>query len=561
MYEKRFDPMTGKPLNPDSVNQQAENQQPVNQQPNNQQTYGTQQTYGPQQTYGMPQNNATQQTYSAPQNYTYDPAAIEKAQSDKNKKLAYVLLGVCAVLFMVVLGFGAFTVMKFFAKNSSGSDADQRIEAAAEESETSEFAFDEEGTTEEVTDEDAADEAAVEEIPGLQMIEEPNAEDFLSEDTDSYTEEDYTQAGSAAEAVPENIYNLYTVQLGDDTYHIPAKLTDFLEKGWTLPDEKTAQEVLANREMASVELYSPDGSNNYLDVDVTNFDVNSQALRDCYVSKISLDDYVTEKTGIEFKSYNGDLVVGKSTRDDIIAAAGEPSDVIDSAGHISLFYEGIAETYLGSEVIYYLDENDVLDYVVVRSDNAPEDFVATEISDEAPAYLDQYVAPTSLGNDPFSGNYKLDGVLYNLPTPFYEITNNGWDYPGNPDEIVEAGQMYSVRFDKGDRSLYATVYNPSEEATYLKYSMIISVSDPRGLSANDLEFPGGLSGSITEGQLLTYLDKNGITNYDYNKGPGCYHIYFDQTGNDRSMANDWYQIFADGNEIIDIEMQNYGWLK
>ena len=155
MSEQRFDPMTGEPINPDSADQQPVNQPTYGnsqtygnpQQPfeTQQQIYGTQsgQTYGAQQptygtqqpTYGTQQPYVTQQPYGMQQGnpYAYDPAAIEKAQSDKNKKLALIAVGVGGVLFLILLVSGIFWAAKTFEKKLPDQDAEQNTSAEVEE--------------------------------------------------------------------------------------------------------------------------------------------------------------------------------------------------------------------------------------------------------------------------------------------------------------------------------------------------------------------------------------------------------------------------------------------
>ena len=99
------------------------------------------------------------------------------------------------------------------------------------------------------------------------------------------------------------------------------------------------------------------------------------------------------------------------------------------------------------------------------------------------------------------------------------MIDKGWkNKSDDPELIIGAHERYDIYLSKGDRYFSAVAYNPSDTATYLKYTMVIEVYVSDGNHSQNIELPGGLSMSMTEDELKEYLTKNNITNYEYDRG-------------------------------------------
>ena len=531
----KFDPMTGKPLNPQS----GYKYDPMTGKPLIQ---GNQPTG-----YGMQQSNA----------YGYDPAAIEKEQSDKNKKLAFTIAGVCASLFLITGIIGVVKLTKIVAAKNLEKDIEKSVMA-------------------EVPDEDQYVDTGIEGLE-LEKITEPTLEDFglteeeeSAEETadeqvdeqdgdsvplDAIAEENSTKSGSETDT-----RNLFTFQIGDESYQIPGKVSDYLDKGWTFDDDIEAATIIDSYSKEFLEFYYPGGRNSLL-VDITNFSLDAQEAKDCYITKISLSDYDMEEFGNELTIHGGDLVLGKSTEADIVAAMGEPDELFEGTYGDVLYYYGDSSNSLEYCVGYSLNEDRVFENIRLTNENEPVGFEQVDVSSERPSYLDNYVAPSSLGDDPFSGNFELDGTVYNLPVPFEELTRNGWKYDGDENYSVGSGQEYVIQFRKGNMSFTTNVYNPTDKAILLKYTIVVMIG-ANNSSYDDylIQFPGGLNCDLTEEEVKEYIKNNGIENYEYKKGSSSYSIPFDQTGKIRSAANNEYTIFMGEKTVYFMHVRNYGWL-
>lgn len=549
----KFDPMTGQP-----VNQQAGTQAPFGAES----SMGTQPTYGGQtyggQTYGAQQSFGGQQ----PGAFGYDPAAIEKANSDKNKKVAFVVLGVLAVAVLALLIVGAIKLKSFVASNKDDSRQDVVEEVQPDLDVPEEPVQPEKPAEPEVVEDPEVTEEPIQEEPEQTPVEEAGPETPIEEPASEPVEEKPDQA-VATDRAGVDASALFAFQAGDFTYQLPEKVSDFEADGWTFNSEKEASTLIGAGDKEYMYLYYP-GTDTGISVWLTNFSLDAQEARACYVTQIDLSDYDAKEIG-KVTLKNGAVVLGETKEADLLTIYGEPSRVSESSmGNSYYYYDDStdSDSYTDSYLCFNMSEDGILEILTVSNEAQPESFEQVEVSDEVPDYISQYVAPSSLGTDPFSGNFKLDGVVYNLPVPLKVLEDNGWTYDADADYVVGAGQGYVITIEKLDRKVCIVTSNFAEKATYLKNTMVVSVSvDPDGLFGNGMEFPGDLNANMTETELLAYMTKQNITNYDYYKETGTYTIPFDQTGKDRSQSGNKYQIMTDEGKISSIDFTCYGWLR
>ena len=561
MSEFKFDPMTGQPIKEQNSGYKFD---PITGQPISQQPGGNQQSFGNQQTgFGAQQTNQ----------FGYDPAAIEQEQSRKNKKLAVRVLAIAAVAIFILAVIGGVYFTKSVLKNAEhkrGNKVTAEVpsaEPAEEPADVREPEPVDDQVEEPVVEpsEDGTDELVLQEIP------EPDPADFgLEEPSDEPSEEpaDEPEQGgnetvsTTGPAISAETKAMFSLQVSDQHYNIPAKVSEFLDNGWTFDTQADANATIGSHDKEFTYMYFPGAERGSISMAVTNFSLDSQQMKDCYVTEISFTSYDVKNIGV-IKVHDGDIVLGESSEDDVKAILGTPDDVIESSvtgGH-NLYYMSELDDSLDSFVSLMIDENGLVDHIRVENEHEPEDFVQTTVSSDEPEYLSEYVAPSSLGSDPFSGNMQMDNVVYHLPAPFMEFVNNGWEYGGDLEYTAGADLEYVVQFTKNNRTLTATAYNPTDKATFLKYTVITEVHAEDSDYDAFIEFPGGLNPAMTETELLAFMTQNGITNYDYLKKTGTYTIPFDQTGKDRSAANNRYQIYTEDGSIYFMYMQNYGDLR
>lgn len=538
MSDLKFDPMTGQPIKDQTSGYKFD---PITGQPIDQQSYSNQQTYGTQQ-----QNS-----------FGYDPVAIEREQSRKNKKLAVRVLAICAVALFALFVVGGIQLTKYILANASDKEPDTRITAETPvEDPIEEPAVEpvedpvQEPSNDPVSDPDSELTGSTGDEPIPERAPEFSSDDVVGEEPYEEPAPDTTVSSTDAANDP---YDMFSLEIGDDLYHIPCKVTDLLDRGWTFDDVATEKSSLGSKGYDYLYMYYPGTDRGTISVKVTNFSINSEIVRDCYITQIHLGSYDAENIGKSITSYGGVLEIGKSTRSDVKDIFGTPAYEYDN----SIQYYGEGKKYF-EPLASFGFEDGILDYISLNNENEPSDLTQAEVNSEKPDYLWNYEAPSSLGSDPLSGNFKMDGVVYSLPVPFTKLIDQGWEYNGDLEYTAGAGLQYVVQFQKDNRTLTATCYNPSDTATYLKYTIVTRIHAEDSTFDAVVEFPGGLTPSMSETELLAFMTKNGITNYEYRRETELYIIPFDQTGKN---SNDRYEIFVQDGKISFMYAQNYSWTR
>lgn len=127
--------------------------------------------------------------------------------------------------------------------------------------------------------------------------------------------------------------------------------------------------------------------------------------------------------------------------------------------------------------------------------------------------------------------------MYNLPAPISVFIENGWE-PYNSEDVGALIEKV-VTLKKGGDSLTVTVQNNSEKAVHLENTMVTGVSLSCSSRYNlDAKMPGGLTLTMSDKEIASCLEKNGITNYEHRKDTRMYKIPFNQS----SSADDYGNI-------------------
>ncbi|WP_026665419.1 proline-rich domain-containing protein [Butyrivibrio sp. FC2001] len=551
----QFDPYTGKPIS--SAHQGGNEQQSVNPQQN----YNAQQSYNPQQNYNAQQSYNPQQTYNAqqPGNYAYNPGMYAGNKSDSNKKVAFIVLGVVVAAFLALAVFGGVKAMQFLNKNKEALNNEQSFETPDSTAETPAL---------EVVP-DNLNEKAEEEQPVEKKEEEQQPEEQQEEKKEEQQPEEQKEEEQPAEQVTVSNNNqvdessIFSFKVGDASYQLPEKASDFLDDGWIFNKPGDANEMIGTGELFYTYLAYPGGEQPHIMVTITNFSLDAVPAKDGYISSISFNSHDVTAMGQDVTTLGGKVVLGQGGVDDIKAAYGEPGYISESElGDGYFYYDESSSSFTKPSVMINFDENDNYDGISITNNDQPADFEQVEVSSDAPEYLSKYVAPAELGDDPFSGNFKLDGVVYNLPCPLQVFEDNGWTYDVEHDYSVGAGEGYVVQLKKGDLMLTLNTENFDTKATMLKNTMVIMISsNSTGLFANGIEFPGGFTASWSEQQLVDWIDSHNISNYEKRSSTGVYSIPFDQPGNGKSKGVGKYEIYTEDGQIDFLHFRCYGWLK
>ena len=147
-----------------------------------------------------------------------------------------------------------------------------------------------------------------------------------------------------------NNWDSFAVQIDDDVYTIPCRLTDFLENGWSLSEEDTDNRLVgADKpycEFPNRNLTLTNDKDQSISVTVYNTSESPVPIKEGTVGRLSVSNSSHDFHGADLQLPGG-MMLGWVTIEDVIDQYGEPSDRYKN---FNLTYE-----LEGSEYTKYLD--------------------------------------------------------------------------------------------------------------------------------------------------------------------------------------------------------------
>jgi hypothetical protein len=234
-----------------------------------------------------------------------------------------------------------------------------------------------------------------------------------------------------------------------------------------------------------------------LTVIVANPGVNEAEINDCYVVGFSF----SSKSGKYKDDFTIELANGiklfESTESDIKTAYGAPeyrseNEYSDGSGtYVSIDYAGD-------------DEKDGMDFDVtpeknlisIRLINSKMPEGATSVADlsmDAPAINDQYVAPGGASADRFDGIITIGDKNYVLPVPFTELEKDGWTLDTSVSDYIGGKNYESTYMEKNGEKLSIKLENFTGNAILPKYGYISEIGVEADYYTSNITFPGGIS--------------------------------------------------------------------
>ncbi|WP_026661981.1 hypothetical protein [Butyrivibrio proteoclasticus] len=327
--------------------------------------------------------------------------------------------------------------------------------------------------------------------------------------------------------------------INGNTYELPGKVQDYINSDWVFNNDNDMDTVLGYGESTTVYLHVPGTvSDNTISFGVTNFSLDAMPIKDCYITSVEFYEVDGSRKGNEISICDGKIVLCQTSEEEVLETLGDPYHAFDMSQSVAYTYRYESDYDMYSEMTIHIDkQNDRVQIISVRNRITPEDFEQVEVTDYVPEYLSGYEAPGTLGDDMLSGNIQIQDVVYNLPAPISVFIENGWE-PYNSEDVGALIEKV-VTLKKGGDSLTVTVQNNSEKAVHLENTMVTGVSLSCSSRYNlDAKMPGGLTLTMSDKEIASCLEKNGITNYEHRKDTRMYKIPFDQS----SSADDYGNI-------------------
>jgi len=295
--------------------------------------------------------------------------------------------------------------------------------------------------------------------PSSEEIQEssyPLDEDDKDLDADEEDEKTEKPAPTGSVTLSDDIYD-YQIQLDDIVYQLPMTYSDFVAYGWTCEEDE--DEKLDSNYRSSVTSFSMGELTVY--TSIVNFDTSARPMKECYVGKISVDDYQLKKAGAR-ALIPGGFELGVSKSDEVIDKFGTPTDEYDGSSSLSLKY---SEDYYQEISLRFDKESGLLNSIEVCNLTKPEDFETGEASDEIPKAVTAYKAPASVSDDFADFTVEFGGDLYQLPAPLSALEKNGWKIKSDGEETISGRGYGWVTLRKDNQEFRVIAQNYSSDAT------------------------------------------------------------------------------------------------
>ena len=167
-------------------------------------------------------------------------------------------------------------------------------------------------------------------------VEDTEIEEDVEEDDDEVEEEEKVTETTPATAPSELSDDIYSFQVSVDgtVYQFPMWAKDFAALGWTYDGDDS--QTLTSNQYTVAETWVKGDLEVY--TSLINLSMNEVTYKDAAVGGITFDEYDLKDTNVQIVLPKG-IQFGVSTRDDIIAAYGEPTDEYDGSMYYNMTYE------------------------------------------------------------------------------------------------------------------------------------------------------------------------------------------------------------------------------
>ena len=374
-------------------------------------------------------------------------------------------------------------------------------------------------------------------------VEDTEIEEDVEEDDDEVEEEEKITETTPATAPSELSDDIYSFQVSVDgtVYQFPMWAKDFAALGWTYDGDDS--QTLTSNQYTVAETWVKGDLEVY--TSLINLSMNEVTYKDAAVGGITFDEYDLKDTNVQIVLPKG-IQFGVSTRDDIIAAYGEPTDEYDGSMYYNMTYE---YDYYQEIDLYVYKETGTLDKIEIRN------FIELEGADNSvdstvPDVVKEYQAPTELGSDLYAFNIQLEGKLYKLPCPVSVLVENGF-------KIVEENSQMEIGADSygwiellyNNQTYRCIVDNYANYATVAENCFVTTMESSIYGPEFDLVIPGNIKVGDAETDVVEI-----IKNFNYEaetSGDFTYYEISDPEGS--SLAG--YELTVKEGKVISIDVQ------
>lgn len=328
----------------------------------------------------------------------------------------------------------------------------------------------------------------------------------------------------------DDIYD-FTFRIDDNAYELPISIEAFTKTGWKFKEYFDDYEKGIDSD--HIESFYLTKGKNELSFQVFNMTGVQKKFKDCPIGRVEYEF----NGDIQFYIAN-DFLLNDKKLSEIKEKFGTPNFNEDYGNKIQICYEKEnADSIYERYTMEFDGETEKISRINIVN------FVETEKAENDnsdTAYLSNYKAPMSLGNEPNNFNVSVMGDLYNLPAPVSEFQKNGWEIVKSCDVGAGTYSQESLVMKKNGVTAEFGVYNFSKNqvdaADAAVYKIDVSSYENKDVK---LELPSsislGTSAADVEKALKNYSDfekensVNNSTTYRKNERQSMISIYLDDS--------------------------------
>lgn len=294
-------------------------------------------------------------------------------------------------------------------------------------------------------------------------------ESSVTESTEESTQESTEETEPEEGSYLEDLYE-FKVNIGKIAYRLPITYSSMTSRGWIYEGNETI--TLKPSQYTSQELMDRDDV--ILLVSFLNVGIHTQEIKDSLIGQITFDklNLIGCETEIQFP---GNIVYGTSTKEDVLFAYGEPTDLVEVEGkeQEQLVYEQGEFQH----VIFTIDKTtNVISSVDMCNFTEPENFENAEISEDTPQEVLDYEAPEKLGTDLNNPYVEIGENIYKLPAPVSAFLENDWSIvEADSHEAVVAKGVGNITLEKDGLYITTDVINYADTALYVENCFVVTV--------------------------------------------------------------------------------------
>ena len=283
----------------------------------------------------------------------------------------------------------------------------------------------------------------------------------------------------------------YTASIDGTLYQFPLPYSEWKSKGWQT--DSSVIKVAAG-DWDYLTCYTDRAE---LTVVVANPGMNEADINSCFVVGFSfnarIDDY---KDDFSIELSNG-IKLFTSTENDIKTAFGAPESRYEGTHSID-DSQYVAIDYAGDEVedgmdLEVSDDMNLYSISIVNS-NLPD--IGTNVGDisvDAPAINDKYVAPDGPSTDRFDSIITIGDKNYVLPVTFSEFAADGWTLDSSVSAYIGGKDSESTYMEKDGEKIGITLNNYTGNAILPEHAYISGIDVDMNYYTGNAVFPGGIS--------------------------------------------------------------------